>query len=122
LYTKIQLQVTQTEGTRSVVEFLSDFEAEYQNVPLLQLTHRTADREVVRLSYYLDIVGDRRLSTHVDTKTSPILPINTRLKKSYNENIHFINLINFLEILSHVYRVQKETPFLFGNPIRSMLS
>jgi len=32
--TKIHPQVTQNEGTRRMVDFLSDFEAEYQSVPL----------------------------------------------------------------------------------------
>ena len=46
-----------------------------------------ADRE----GYYLDTVADERLSTHIDNKTSHILPINTRLRKCYNEI--FISLI-----------------------------
>jgi len=44
-----------------------------------------ADREAVRVGYYLDVVADERLSTHIGNKTSHILPLNTRLRKCYNE-------------------------------------
>jgi hypothetical protein len=120
---EIHTQVTQNGGTRRMVDFFCRIlKQSIKAFRYLGKSICTADREWVRVSYYLDIVADERLSTHIDTKTSHIrvLPINTRLRKCYNENIHFINLINSLETLGHVCGVQKETPFLFGNPVGSM--
>jgi hypothetical protein len=91
-----------------MVDFLSDFEAVYQSVPLTSVsTSYGRQRSNQGLSNYLHIVADDILSTHIDTKTSYIFPINTRIRKCYNDNIHFINLINSLETLGHGYRVQK---------------